>query len=359
MRIRPAPRGHGLAIPILGMVCLLLACSPGPAASSARQPQAAAAQPAAASGAATSTTPLRTVRSGYTTIAASSLPWWVALDGDYFREQGLDVTLIHVDAGAPLLAALNSNELDLVNAGGPSLVLGNLQGMETMIVGASSAVLDSSVFVRPEIQTVEDLRGKTVGVTNLKAITDTAARLGLERSGLQPDVDVFTRRTGGLAESMAGLETGAIDGASMSVPMVFEARKRGYRELINVTALAIPFVNAAVGATRKTLAERPELVGPYLRALAQAASRIKTDREYAMQVVAKYTQVEDPETLGATVDFYRPLVRVDLYPEALAVQTILDVEEHPAARTARLEDVADVRFAEQIRASGFLDGLAK
>jgi NitT/TauT family transport system substrate-binding protein len=231
--------------------------------------------------------------------------------------------------------------------------------METMIVGASSAVLDSSVFVRPEIQTVEDLRGKTVGVTNLKAITDTAARLGLERSGLQPDVDVFTRRTGGLAESMAGLETGAIDGASMSVPMVFEARKRGYRELINVTALAIPFVNAAVGATRKTLAERPELVGPYLRALAQAASRIKTDREYAMQVVAKYTQVEDSETLGATVDFYRPLVRVDLYPEALAVQTILDVEEHPGARTARLEDVADVRFAEQIRASGFLDGLAK
>src|SRR5581483_3756215 len=115
-----------------------------------------------------------------------------------------------------------------------SLVLGNLQGMEAMIIGATSSVLDSSVFVRPEIQTIDDLKGKTIGVTNLKAITDVAARLGLRRVGLQPDVDVFTRRTGGLAESLAGMETGALDGASLNVPAVFEARKRGFRELIDV-----------------------------------------------------------------------------------------------------------------------------
>ena len=67
--------------------------------------------------------------------------------------------------------------------------------------------------MRPEIQTVEDLRGKTIGVTRLKAITDVAARLAFQRLGLQPDVDVFTRGTGGQAESLAAMEAGALDGA--------------------------------------------------------------------------------------------------------------------------------------------------
>jgi len=301
--------------------------------------------------------PLR-VRSAYTTISAAVASFWAAQEGSYFAEQGLDVELTRVDAGAPLLAALSNNELDIVSAGGTSLVLGNLQGIDAMIIGATSRVLDGSVFVRPEIQAIEDLRGKTIGVTNLKAITDTAARLALKRFGLEPDVDVFTRRTGGLAESIAGMETGALDGASLAVPIVFEARKRGYREL-NVTELGIPFLNSAVGSTRRVLAERPELAEPYLRALAQGSNRLKTDREFAIQVLGKYSRLEDREQLTATVDYYQPLYQVDPYPEPAAVQTILDEEEHPAARTARPQDVTDYRFATQLRSSGFLDQLAR
>src|SRR5205085_10128039 len=150
--------------------------------------------------------------------------------------------LFHTEACAPLLAALTNGELDLVSAGGTSLVLGYLQGVETKIIGSMANYLDSSIFVRPEIQTPEDLRGKTIGVTNLKAISDTAARLAMRRVGLEPDVDVFTRRTGGLAESLAGIESGTLDAASISVPVVFEARRRGYRELLSVAAMRIPFL---------------------------------------------------------------------------------------------------------------------
>ena len=81
----------------------------------------------------------------------------------------------------------------------------------------------------------------------------------------------------------------------------FEARKRGYRELLNVTELGIPFLNSAVGSTRKVLAERPELAEPYLRALAQGSSRLKTDREFAIQVLSKYSRVEDREKLVAAI----------------------------------------------------------
>ena len=342
---------------------LLLGCSAGPAASRPAASQAAA--PAAPAGGAAQAAaspeppaPLKT-RSAYTTIAASVAPWWAAYEAGYFREQGLDIDLIHTDAGAPLLAALTNNELDLVSAGGTSLVLGNLQGIETMIIGSTANYIDSSIFVRPEIQTVEDLRGKTIGVTNLKAISDTAARLAMRHVGLEPDVDVFTRRTGGLAESLAGIETGTLDAASISVPVVFEARRRGYRELLSVAAMRLPFLIGAIGATKSVLAERPELGERYLRAIAQGVSRLKTDRDFAMDVIGKYTRLEDAELLSATVDYYRPLWPSDPYPEPDTVQAVLDAEDNPAARTAKPEDVADVRFAEALRRSGFLDTLPK
>ncbi len=340
---------------------LLLGCSAGPAGTRPPANQAAVAPAVPASGepgpAADSAPPPIKTRSAYTTIAASVAPWWAALEGGYFREQGLDVDLIHTDAGAPLLAALTNNELDLVSAGGTSLVLGNLQGIETMIIGSTANYIDSSIFVRPGIETVEDLRGKTIGVTNLKAISDTAARLAMRHVGLEPDVDVFTRRTGGLAESLAGIETGTLDAASISVPVVFEARKRGYHELLSLAAMRIPFLIGAIGATKAVLAERPELGERYLRAIAEGVSRLKTDRDFAMDVIGKYTNLEDPELLGATVDYYRPLWPLDPYPERDTVQAVLDEEDNPAARTTRPEDVTDTRFAEALRQSGFLDRL--
>ena len=214
-------------------------------------------------------------------------------------------------------------------------------------------------MARPEIRTVEDLRGKTIAVSRLKAISDLAARLGVERYGLRPDVDVFTRGTGGNAESLAAMEGGTVAAASISVPAVFEARKRGYHDLIDVTAMRIPFGNGTLGATKTMLDRRPQVAERVLRATAQGTSRFKTDREYAAQIVGKYSRIEDPEALRGTVEVYAPILTVDPYPDAAATQAILDVEEHPAARTTRPDEVLDLRAAEAVRRSGFLDRLPK
>src|SRR5207248_1328336 len=101
--------------------------------------------------------------------------------------------------GTTRLAALRSDEVDLAGTGGSTFVLGYLEGLETLVIGANVKILDSNVLVRPEIQTVDDLRGKTIGVNRLKASTDVAARLAFQRLGLQPDVVVSTRGAGGQA----------------------------------------------------------------------------------------------------------------------------------------------------------------
>ncbi len=341
------------------LAALLVACSSGAPASAPTAAPPAAPAASAVSGGTDPAAPLLKTRAAFTSFSASAAPWWMAMEGGYFQEQGLDVALSQIAAGSPLLAAMHNGEVELAFSGGPALVLGYLEGLETVILGSTSNGLDIILFVRPELQTVDDVRGKTIGAGRPKSVTDIAARLALPRIGLQPDVDVFIGVTGGLPESLAALEAGTLDGAALNVPMVFEARKRGFRELLSLSELRIAFMNSAIGATRKVLNDRPELPERYLRALAQAVSRLKTDREAAIGVVGKYNQSDDRELLGPTVDYYRALWMTDPYPDAAAVQTILDIEEHPAARTTRPQDVIDYRFAERLRGSGFLDQLAR
>jgi len=352
---------------LLGTVGLLLvtACSAGaPAAAPAPAAPAsgggAASAPGAPGAAATATPSLVRARLAFTTISAVQAPFWIAYDEGYFREQGLEVPdMNRIEPGATLLAALLNGEVEYVAAGGPSLVLGTLQGMDTMVFGSTMNWMEGAIAARPAIRTVQDLRGQTIAVSRLKAITDVAARLAVERLGLVPDVDVFTRGTGGNTESMAALEAGTVAAASLNVPALFEANKRGYPDLIDITGMRIPFGNGTLGARKATLDRQPEIAERVLRATAQATSRFKTDPAFAAAIISKYSGIDDPEALRGTVEVYTRLFTVDPSPDPAAMQAVLDAEENPAARTTRPDQVTDYRPAEALRRSGFLDTLPR
>lgn len=356
---------------LLGSVlaALVLACgrapaggAPAPAApagSGVAAPAGAAAPAAAAAQGAPAPAALLPVRAAFTSFSASAAPWWMAQEGGYFRQQGLDVSLVQIAAGATLLAAMQNGEVEVTFAGGPSLVLGNLQGLETMIVGSDLDFFEDAISAKPELKTAEDLRGKTVGVSRLKAISDVAARVALEKLGLKPDVDVFFRGTGGNAESLAAMQQGAADAASISVPALFKAEQLGFPVVVDITAMKIPFTNGSIGTVKSTIATRADVVERVLKANAQATARLKSDAEFAMQIIGKYTDIQDQDSLRGTLDVYRPILKVDLAPDRDALQAALDAEENPAARTAKPEDVADFSFGEKLRQSGFYNNLPK
>jgi NitT/TauT family transport system substrate-binding protein len=366
MRARGRRPRHLRALAGVGIVALALACGPSPA-SGDRGPAAAPATAAPvandgpAAGPASPPAPLQKVRGSYSGIQVVQSPAWLALEGGYFREQGLDVDLTLITSGATLLAALRNGEVELAGTGGSTLLLGYVEGLETMLIGAPVRLLDFSLFVRPEIRTTDDLRGKTLGVNRLKSTTDVGTRLALQRLGLQPDVDVFTRGTGGQTESLAAMETGAVDGATFGMPILVEARRRGYTELVKINdqGIRIPFINGAIGTTKRVIDQQPDMIDRAMRALAQGITRFKRDREFGVQVLGKYSQLESRDLLEASVDYYQPLLEPDLYPDREAMQVVIDAEENPAARTMRPEDVTDYRFAERLRQSGFLDELVR
>src|SRR4051794_6354790 len=130
---------------VLAILATLLACSGGAPARGGAGVAPASPTSGPSEAAPPAMVPLAT-RSAYTTIAVSTAPWWMAAEAGYFREQGLDTELLHVDAGAALLAALQNNELDVTGGGGPSILYGYLQGLETVIIGSVMNTLDANVM---------------------------------------------------------------------------------------------------------------------------------------------------------------------------------------------------------------------
>ncbi len=359
---RYSSRSVRLTASLAVVAFVLLACGRGSGGSAPAQPaNAAATNPggaAPAAPAATAPPQLIPAKVAYTTIAASQAPVWVAEAAGYFKEQGLDVgDMNRVDPGATLLAALHNGDVDVAAAGGTSLMLGNLQGLETMIVGSSLDFFEDAIVADPSIKSVEGLRGKTIGVSRLKAISDTAARVALEKLGLRPDEDVSFRGTGGNAESLAALQEGSVDAASISVPALFKAEHLGFLKIVDITAMHIPYATGTYGATKSTIANRPEVVERVLKAVAQGTARFKSDPEFAAQVVKQYSQIQAPTALSKTVEVYQPIFQVDLSPSREAVQALLDNEENPAARTATVDDIVDYQFVDKMRQSGFFDKL--
>jgi ABC-type nitrate/sulfonate/bicarbonate transport system substrate-binding protein len=339
--------------------------APASPASAAPASAGAAAKPsAAASGAASAAASGQGValKSAYTTTSATSAPIWIAKDGGYFAQNGLDVTLSIVAPGAPILAALESGDVPLSNAGGQETVNAEVNGSQVVMVAGFGHKPTNSIICSPSITKPDDLKGKTIGVSGIGAVSHVAGQLAVQKLGLKDQVKFLA--TGGLPETLAAIKSGKVDCGMLSPPQTFQAEQQeGLREVVDVAKLDVSTQNAVVVTTRKYAGDHPDVVDKYLRAMLQATHRAYTDKAFTVQTIQKYGQVTDPNLASKTYDYFHDGQIWDkdgaLIPSA--IQTNLDVsaETSPKAKNFKPDQLVDTSFIQKIQASGFIDQLWK
>jgi ABC-type nitrate/sulfonate/bicarbonate transport system substrate-binding protein len=246
--------------------------------------------------------------------------------------------------------------VDIAAFGGAAGIDAKLSGADTVYVAIPVKRVIVFTVVAPEIQRVEDLRGKSIGATRVGTLTDFFTRYFLRQAGLVPDRDVMVRGTGGLVETLAALKAGQIQGGTFGFPAVLHARAAGFRVLVDYSTLGFRYPLSAVGVTQSLIRSRTAAVRSFLAACIEATHRFRTDPDFAMSVIGKYTQTSERKMLEETQTVYASTFERVPYPdpEDLNLALIQVSENNPRARSADPHDFVEPRLIREIEASGFI-----
>lgn len=353
-----------LAVLLTLVACATPAASPTPTQKPDKAPaQATAASPATPKPAATvapaaAKPTVRKVTSSYNAISGTQMAFWMPKEAGIFDKYGLDVNLVLMQAASVAAAALVSGDAQISSNSGAFVVESNFSGSDLVMVAAVVNSMIFSLMVDPSIKSPNDLKGKKLGITKFGSATDFSARFALKQWGLEPDKDVTILQMGGVPEILTGMEAKGIQGGPLSPPTVTQAKKKGYTELIDLSASA-PYVTTAIVVTRSYAKSHEQEVRDYLKAVIEGIHRYKTDKEFALKVLSKYTKIEDKEVLEDTYNYFSKLFQPVPYVKAEAVKTVLDeyAQKEPRAKSAKPEEFFDNHYLKDIEDSGFVKQL--
>ncbi len=299
------------------------------------------------------------LRVAYAAItAAFSIPW-IAKEAGIFQRHGLDVELVYIAAGSRAVQSLVGGSIDVAAIGGPAGVDAKLAGADTVYIAVPVNRVIVFTVAAPQIQRIEEMRGKSIGVTRIGTVTDFFTRIYLRQNGLVPDRDVMIRQMGGLPETVAGLKAGQIQGGTFGFPAVLHARAAGFRVLVDYNTLGYRYPLSSVIVTEKLLRSRESAIRAFLESHIEAVHRFKTDPAFAMNVIGKYTNTTERSMLEETQRVYASAFERVPYPDVEDMKLgITQVSEsNPRAKGVDPKDFVDPRLLREIEASRFVKRL--
>ncbi len=308
------------------------------------------------------TQPLRKISIAYSAISPNQAPAWMAYEAGLFRKYGLDAQLIFVEGGSRTVQTLVSGDVIAAQVAGSSVIQSNLQGSGIVLIAGFLNTMDYKFIVARDITRPDQLKGKTVAVSRIGASSDFATRYALDKYGLVPDKDVAILQIGSQPARFSALEAGRIQGVMIAIPLTAKATKMGFNTLADLQMLGLEYQHTALAVNQNLLKTQPDLVRNVLKAFVEGIHYMKTNRQEALAVLAKYLKTDDQDAL---VEAYEAvgvaLVPEKPYPTIKGIQIMLRElgAKNPAAQAANPEQFVDTTLLKELDQSGFIDGLYK
>ncbi len=231
---------------------------------------------------------LEEILASYAGPTVTFLPTEVARQRGFLREQDLDIKYILTRSEADR-AALASGNVDYTLRTGSSFISA-ARGLPVKIILLGTMRPFWGLVVRPEVKSVSELKGKSVGVPGLLGAQQISAKVILQHYGLDPDHDVVYRVVDSGARIPAIL-SGAIDSSMMDYGEAFRAKKAGLKFLVNAADLH-GLLAGGLAVNVKKLKEQPDQVRRVLRAMVQALKYIQENPEGTEQVMMSWLKLD-------------------------------------------------------------------
>ncbi|HEY7163089.1 MAG TPA: ABC transporter substrate-binding protein [Candidatus Binatia bacterium] len=296
-----------------------------------------------------------TIRVGYPQLNGGQTPLWNIRESHIDQKYGIDVHPVYIPGGVRLTQSVLSNSVDIALTGGAA-VNAMLSGADLIYVGMPVPTFAFSIYSRPEIKDVTELRGKVLGVITKGASSDHASIALLRQYKMtQQDLKVlyFSRQE----DALAALKQGIVVAAVHSAPTTLMARRLGFKELVNIGSLKLPYPFEGMAIRRTALQQNPDLIRSFARSFLVGLKITLEQPDTSKRAIAKYLATKDQEIVDEAYRSFAPLFPKIPYVTEEAIRSVLSVTDHPKAATANPKDLYDNRFFTELENSGFVKEL--
>jgi ABC-type nitrate/sulfonate/bicarbonate transport system substrate-binding protein len=243
------------------------------------------------------------IRVSYPAPDAGYAALWAAKDLGFFEKNGVKVELVYI-ASTPIgMAALMADEIDVITGGAGGIISANLAGSSDLVLFAGmTRTLPFSLFSKPSIASIPQLKGGRVGITRFGSTFDFAARWVLSQSSMDARKDVTLLQIGNVPGILASLKAESIDAGILSFPSSWLAKKAGLRELADLAAMGVKYQKEAFGARKGFLEKKKDSIKRFIAGLVAAIDFVKSHPEETIKIIGKYTKTEEKEALQSAYD---------------------------------------------------------
>ena len=292
---------------------------------------------------------------------AGVAPIFAALEGGYYREQGLDPEFLPHHGHSNSLRALIAGEADFTNAVGAELPLANFRHQGDAVILASAISRSAQqVAARPGIETRQDLRGKRWGVTMRSDADEYAIIMAFDRWGwsIEKDAQIVVVGNAGARLDLL-LDPRHVDVAIMHAPETFQAPKRGYHVVEDFGQLDVSFQNSCAASTRRFIKQNPDIGLRYVRAFCQAVHRFRSDAQFGIHVLRKYSGETDIDVLRPTWVLFARYMGDMMYPSLGGVRNASAILHRVGAlpKLVAPEEAVDLGPVLMLERAGFFETL--
>ena len=293
----------------------------------------------------------------YTARVMSQAYPWFAQEAGLFKKYDLDVPLVFVTPGAPAVAAILSGDSEVAIIGAASITRPVVQGnKDPVLIGGIKSLLTHSIIARTDIKRPEQLKGKRIGVSRIGSNPHYFAVQALRHYGIESR-EVSFIQAGGAPETLAALVAQGIDAAVLTVPTDAQALKLGYHYVVYGPDLRIAYAATTITTRRSIIAKRGAVIGRFMRAIAEAAKIMHTDREYMYKVMAKYLRIDDRKLLESSYNVESKALEPRLALKLEGIQSTLDeiAPIEPRAKAVKPQEMIDTRYLDEMEKGGFFE----
>jgi NitT/TauT family transport system substrate-binding protein len=261
----------------------------------------------------------------------TQLPPAIAQKAGFFKDEGLDVRIITVASGGPIMMALlSSGEADMVISGAVAILRGIASGAPAVVVGSQMGKPDYTLMGAKGLRGLDDLKGKVVGSTGAGSFSEFAVVESLRRKGMIRNQDYKLLAVGGTAVRIAALQSRKIDAAPLSSGERVNVEGEGFPVLLEIGKVLPEFPFTVLAATKKFAASSPDKVAAMLRALDRAIRLIRQDKDRAVQIGKAYGLRGDPTAQRKALDYVADDFEVALKRDQVAaLSKVLEIKNSP------------------------------